>query len=576
MMPMAEQGATAKLSEDSRSWLEAAAAPGRNSLRFAALCQVLETVFTVVQWAALAWTAQGVLGRRAHHAWPELAVLLAGGLLAGVAAWGGARFQAAGRRRISYSIRQRLVAALLPTQERQGEPDAALAALATVELADDIADYHAQALPQRLSAAVSMAVIFLVTAAAQWPAAVILLVSSLLIPLNMRLAGIFAKEGADDGLATSTRLGAVVLDSFRGLRTLQSIGALARRRDDLADAAARLNATTMAIVRRAFISGSVMDVVITFSIAANATYVGLSLLGYVRLGAAPTLTLFSGLLVLLLCPMYFQPLRAMATAYHTKERALAAVPTVIALLSDAEAETVQEVGEQSALPVTGPVEVVLDDVTFGYPDSNQPVLHGVTVTMDRGRWTAIAGPSGVGKTTLLSLIAGARRPTTGTVRWMTAAGASPPHLGGCSWIGQQTVLLPASISDNILLGRPDASQAEVERAIVAAGLTDVVSRLPEGLDTVLGEGGTGLSTGEARRIAIARAFLNDADLWVLDEPTAHLDPDSEAQVIDALHHATQGRTVVVATHSAALARSADTVLVVADGTIQASPKAIAA
>jgi ATP-binding cassette, subfamily C, bacterial CydD len=571
-MPTAEQGDPG-LSGAARGWLEAAA-PGCAALRLAAACQALETVFTVVQWAALAWVAQGLLGRR-QPSWSELAVLFAGGLLAGGAAWSAARFQNAGRQRIAHAIRQRLVAGLLPSRQRRGEPDAATAARASVELTDDVADYHARTLPQRLSGPASMAVIFLVTAAVQWPAAVILLLATLLVPLNMRLAGLFAKEGADQRVADSTRLAAVVLDSFRGMRTLQNIGALPRRRDELAGAAADLNATTMAIVRRAFVSSAVMDVVITFSIAADATYVGLSLLGYVRLGAAPAMTLFSGLLVLLLCPMYFQPLRAMAASYHAQERALSAVPTIIALVAEAE-EAVPDVGERSTPPPAGPVAVVLDEITFRFPNSHQPVLDGVDMTVRPGRWTAIAGPSGVGKTTLLSLIAGVRRPTTGSVRWVTPTGASPPHLGGCAWIGQQTVLLPASISDNVHIGRPAASRAEVEHAVAAAGLADVVARLPEGLDTALGEGGSGLSTGEARRIAIARAFLSDAELWVLDEPTAHLDPDAEAHVIDALHNATHGRTVIVATHSAALARAADTVLSVADGTIHATREAVPA
>jgi ATP-binding cassette, subfamily C, bacterial CydD len=572
-MPTTEQG-VAHLSEGPRRWLRAAAAPGRTALRLAALCQVMETVFTVVQWAALAWIAQGVLGRRTHPTWLELGVLFAGGLLAAGAASSAARFQAAARQRIAHTIRQRLVAGLLPSRLRRGEPDAATAALASVELTDDVADYHARTLPQRLSAPASMAIIFLVTAAVQWPAAVILLLASLLVPLNMRLAGLFAREGADERVTATTRLAAVVLDSFRGMRTLQSIGALARRHDELAGAAGRLNAATMAIVRRVFISGSVMDVVITFSIAVNATYIGLSLLGYVRLDAAPTMTLFSGLLALLLCPMYFQPLRTMAANYHAQERALSAVPAIIALLG--EPETMPEVGERVAPPPTGAVAVVLEDITFRFPGSNEPVLGGVDVTMFPGRWTAIAGPSGAGKTTLLSLIAGVRQPTTGSVRWITPTGASPPHLGGCTWIGQQTVLLPASIGDNIRIGRPAASRAEVEHAVAAAGLADVVARLPEGLDTPLGEGGSGLSTGEARRIAIARAFLSDAGLWVLDEPTAHLDVDAEAQVIEALQNATRGRTVVVATHSAPLARSADTVLSIADGTIHATREAVPA
>jgi ATP-binding cassette subfamily C protein CydD len=558
---------------DPGGWLKSAAAPGRTFLRLAATCQALETVFTVVQWAALAWLAQGALALRAQLTWLTLGLLFGGGLLAAGTAWGAAKFEAAGRHRIAHAIRQRLVAAVLPAKQRRAEPDTATAALATVELTDDVADYHAQVLPQRLSGPPSMAVVFLVTAMVQWPAAGILLVSSLLIPLNMRLAGLFAKDGADERVAASTRLAAVVLDSFRGMRTLRGIGALARRRDQLAAAATDLDATTMTIVRRAFLSGSVMDVVVTFSIAANATYVGLSLLGYVRLGVAPTMTLSTGLLALLLCPMYFQPLRAMAAAYHTRERALSAVPTIIALL--AEAQAVPSI-DRSAPPSGGPVTVILDNIAFGFPHSHQPVLHGVDLTVRPGRWTAIAGPSGVGKTTLLSLIAGVRQPTTGTVRWVTTTGGAPPHLGGCAWIGQQTVLLPGTISDNIRIGRPPASLAEVEHAVAAAGLADLVARLPQGLDTPLGERGSGLSTGEARRIAIARAFLSDAELWVLDEPTAHLDPNTEARIIDALHNATQGRTVIVATHSAPLARSADILLSIADGTVNATRDAIPA
>ena len=453
------------------------------------------------------------------------------------------------------------MAGLLPAGQRHAEPDPATAALATVELTDDIADFHAQSTPQRLSAPVSMTLILGLTAMLQWPAAVILLLASLLIPLNMRLAGLFAKEGADAQAAAGARLAAVVLDSFRGMRTLRSIGALERRRSELARAAGELNATTIAVIRRASLSGAVMDVVITFSIAANATYIGLSLLGYVRIGAAPGMTLFRGLLALLICPMYFQPMRAMAAAFHSRERALSAVPAISGLL-------VEPSSNAERVPPTGePATVVLDNVSVHFPAADEPTLHGLNLTVQAGSWTAVAGPSGAGKTTLLSLIAGVRAPSQGTVRWLTPTGASAPWLGGCAWIGQQTVLLPGSIGDNIRIGRPDAGRAAIERAVAAAGLAEVVARLPLGLDTPLGEGGWGLSTGEARRIAIARAFLSDAGLWVLDEPTAHLDADTEAQIIVALRNATRGRTVIVATHSTALARSADRLFGLTDGTI---------
>jgi ATP-binding cassette subfamily C protein CydD len=555
-------------------WLEAAAAPGRGRLTLAAACQTLETVFTVLVWAALARVAAGLLVRSTPPRWSELAALLSGGLLAAGAAWGAARFQAEGRRRIGRAIRRRLVDSLLPSGQRRAEADASAAALASVELTDDVADYHAQPFPQRISAPASMAVIFLVTAVVLWPAAVILLLASLLIPPNMRLVGLVAKEGADERLVANTRLGAVVLDTFRGLRTLQSIGAVARRREEMAGAAASLNATTMAIVRRASLSGTVMEVVITFSIAVDATYIGLSLLGYVHVAFLPAVTLFNGLVALLLCPMYFQPIRAMAAAYHSRERALSAVPAIVGLLGgEEEGRAVPKLTTSSP---AGPIAVLLDGVAIRFRNSDQALLRGLDLTFESGRWTAIAGPSGSGKTTLLSLVAGVRQPTSGRVRWMTNNVVMPPHLGGCAWIGQQTVLLPGSISDNIRIGRPSAGQVEVERAVAAAGLSDVVARLPEGLDTTLGESGSGLSTGEARRIAIARAFLRNAELWILDEPTAHLDSHAEAQVLDALRIATRGRTVILATHSAAVARSADALLSITDRTIHAMVEAIPA
>jgi ATP-binding cassette subfamily C protein CydD len=464
------------------------------------------------------------------------------------------------------------VAGLLPTGWRRAETDAATAAMACVELADDVADHHAQVLPQRLSAGVSMAVVLGVTAVVQWPAAVMLLLASLLVPLNMRLAGLLATEGAEERVTATARLGAVVLESFRGMRTLRGIGALTRRRAELADAASALNVTTMGVVRRAFVSGAVMDVVVTFSIAADATYIGLSLLGYVHIGAAPRVTLFGGLLTLLLCPMYFQPVRALAAAYHSRERAAAAAPPLMRLLADPHAAphpAPQPSPHGSARSCT----VVLDDVTFRFPHGERSVLGHTNVTFAARRWTAVTGPSGAGKTTLLSLIAGALEPSTGTVRWETGAGCAQPHLGACAWIGQQTVLLPGSLADNIRIARPSASPADIERAIAAAGLAGVVARLPHGLDSRLGEGGWGLSTGEARRIAIARAFLRDAGLWILDEPTAHLDPDAEARVVDALRTVTRGRTVVVATHSPTVARCADTVVTLADGTLRTAREA---
>jgi ATP-binding cassette subfamily C protein CydD len=210
-----------------RTWLRDAAAPGRMPLRLAGAAQALETLFTVGVWAALAWLAQSALAHRAHPTALQLALLLANGLLAGAAVWSAAHFQAAGRRSIGSSIRQQLVDALLPGRLRQAEPDAATAATAAVELADEVADYHAQVLPQRLSAPASMATVFLATAVVQWPAGLILLAATLLIPLNMRLAGLFAQVIAALHEATRGRTVVVATHSAALMRAADAVLALA-------------------------------------------------------------------------------------------------------------------------------------------------------------------------------------------------------------------------------------------------------------------------------------------------------------------------------------------------------------
>ncbi|WP_433475033.1 ABC transporter ATP-binding protein/permease [Spirillospora sp. CA-142024] len=542
------------------AWLAVFAAPARRWFGLSGALLTLETVFTIARWGGLAWTAQGVL----HHSAPQDAqgVLLfaSAGAAAPTAGWASGRFRRRGAREVAGNIRQRLAAALLPATRRGHDIGPAEAGLAMVDLADDLAGYHAEIAPLRRSAPLSMLAVLAIVTVLHWPAAIILILTSALIPINMRLAGLFARHGADRQWAATRRLNAVVLDSFRGLPTLRELGAAGRRGRTLTEAAEELNAATMSVLRRAFISGMIMDVVITFSIAVNATYIGLSLLGYVRLPHAPGLSLFSGLLILLVCPLYFAPIRALAAAFHQRERAAAAAEAVGDLVED----TPSGEATRAARPrLGGPPGVSLSAVRFRYAGTDHDTIEA-DLTIAPGSRTAITGPSGAGKSTLLSLIAGMRPPSAGEIRWQTASGRQAPVLGEAAWIGQRTVLLDATVRDNIRLGRPDATERQIQQAADAAGLRSVIDRLPDGLGTRLGEGGRGVSTGEARRIAIARALLRGARLWLLDEPTAHLDTDSEHDVIEALLRAAHGCTVVFATHSFALAAAADTVLVIDD------------
>ncbi|WP_105967814.1 ABC transporter ATP-binding protein/permease [Streptomyces geranii] len=544
-------------------WLAACAAPGRRWFRSAGTLRTLETLFTIARWGALAWTAQAVLDRAgAHETW-GLAAFAGTSALAVGAGWTAGTLTERGARAVATGLRQRLTGALLPTAGRISETGPAEAAWAMVDLADDVADFHARTEPLRRSAPLSMVAVLAATAAVHWPAAIVLVLTTALLPLNMRLAGLFAQHGADRQSAATRHLNAVVLDSFRGLRTLRELGAVGRRGRTLSTAAEQLNKATTSVLRRAFLSGMIMDVVITFSIAVNATYVGLSLLGYVQVPHAPGLDLCTGLLVLLVCPMYFAPMRARAAAFHQRERATVAAGVIRGIVDDTPAETVPAARPQSA----DPVGVSLTAVRFRYGGADHDTI-SADAHFAPGTWTAITGASGSGKSTLLSLMAGLRRPSAGSVRWQTPSVRRAPALGGCVWVGQRTVLLDATVRDNIRLGRPAATERQIRRAVDAAGLSAVVARLPEGLDTRLGEGGRGVSTGEARRIAIARAFLRGARLWLLDEPTAHLDADSEREVVEALRRATDGCTVVIATHSFALAAAADAVLTIDDGVLR--------
>ncbi|WP_405863708.1 ABC transporter ATP-binding protein/permease [Streptomyces sp. NBC_00005] len=543
------------------AWLTAMAVPGRRWFSLSGAFLTLETVFTIARWGALAWLAQGLLEHRGtSRETVGLAVFVIAGVLALTAEWFAGRLRERGARAVADRARQQLAGALLPPAGRTSDTGPAEAALAMVDLVDDVADYHAQVAPLGRSAPLSMVAVLAVTAVLHWPAAIVLLLTTALMPLNLRLAGLFAQHGADQQLAATQQLNAIVLDSFRGMRTLRELGAVGRRGRTLTAAAERLNKATMSVLRRSFLSGMIMDVVITFSIAVNATYIGLSLLGYVQVPQAPKLTLFTGLLVLLVCPMYFTPMRTRASAFHQRERAETAAGAILAIVEDTPAEAARPA---LTLP-TEPVGVSLDSVRFRYNGADQDTI-SADVEFAPGTWTAVTGASGAGKSTLLSLIAGLRLPSAGQVRWETSSGRQAPALGACAWVGQQTVLLDATVRDNIRLGRPDATEQQIRQAVEAAGLRAVIEGLPEGLNTRLGEGGWGVSTGEARRIAIARAFLRGARLWLLDEPTAHLDSDSEREVVEALRRATDGCTVIIATHSFPLAAAAHGVLALEDG-----------
>jgi ATP-binding cassette, subfamily C, bacterial CydD len=256
------------------------------------------------------------------------------------------------------------------------------------------------------------------------------------------------------------------------------------------------------------------------------------------------------LFVLLLVPEFFAPLRAFAAAYQDRLHATGAAEALLDLPPAPEPQPQREIRTVAARGVA----VAFEDVHLTWDAARGPALKGLSFRVPAGETVVLVGPSGAGKSTVIEILLGFVRPNQGrvTINGADIADLVPQALARLTaWIGQRPVLFSATIRDNIHFARPEATSDEVEAAARNASVDEFTATLPDGLDTKVGEGGYGLSGGQAQRVAIARAFLKNAPLLLLDEPTAHLDPATEAEVLDSLRRLALGRTVILASHSAA-------------------------
>jgi ATP-binding cassette subfamily C protein CydD len=388
----------------------------------------------------------------------------------------------------------------------------------------------------------------LVALAALWAdplAAVVLVLAGLLVPVAMATAGIGAAAASRGQFLALTRLQARFLDRVRGIATIVLAGRAEDEARALAIAAADLGARTMRVLRVAFLSSAALDLAMVAALALLAVHYGIAL----RAGTLtrPDLALFA----LLLVPEFFAPLRGFAAAYQDHLHATGAAEALIdlpPLPSPAPPQAIHTVA-------TAGVTVAFEDVHLTWDKARGPALDGLSFRVAAGQTLVLAGPSGAGKSTVIEILLGFVRPDSGrvTINGTDMSDLLPAALNRLTaWIGQRPVLFTGSIRENILFARPDATEAALAAAVRAAHVDAFANTLPDGLDTKVGEGGYGLSGGQAQRVAIARAFLKDAPLLLLDEPTAYLDPAAESEVLDGLQRLAIGRTVVLASHSAAM------------------------
>lgn len=429
--------------------------------------------------------------------------------------------------------------------------------------------YFARYLPQVVLAMVVPLLVIAWVAVVDLESALIMLLTLPLVPVFMWLVGCYTEQRTRERWHALQQLSTHFLDVVRGLPTLRAFGRAEEEAGRIERVSDRYRATTMQTLRLSFLSGSVLELAATLGVALVAVAAGLRLVG-------GSLGLQAGLTVLILAPELYLPFRRLGAEYHASADGLAVAERMFALLDAPDAAVS---GGSWPAPTPREVPVRLTKVSFAYPARPVPVLDHLDLELAPGETVALVGESGAGKSTVAALLLGFLQPSSGRVT-VGRADLSSCDLeqwrGLVAWIPQHPTLFRATVADNVRLGDPRASDRRVREACALAGADDLIRSLPNGYDTLVGDGQHIVSPGERRRIAIARAFLRDAALVILDEPTADLDPRGVEIVSDAIQRLQIDRTVLLIAHRREVVAHADRVARLADGRIAAQQERSAA
>ncbi|MBB1506889.1 thiol reductant ABC exporter subunit CydD [Pseudoalteromonas sp. SG41-1] len=494
--------------------------------------------------------------------WPLAALILGRGILLGFSQ----RISAQAALKIKTAMRHTLLDKLTLLGPSYIEQQGHGATLNTLHNGvEALHDYYANYLPSVAYSALIPLAILMVIFPTDWKAGLIFLFTAPLIPFFMILVGHKAEQLNQQRWQQLAVLGNYFFDRLQGLTQLKLFNATTRELKQIAKISDDFRHATLNVLKIAFLSSFALEFLATISVALVAVIIGFRLF-------FGTLDFSTGFVVLLLAPEFYLPLRQLGSHYHARLEGISAAADMLKILNEPlpakDLENIQP-NTQNSLNLPSIEQLNIDNLNFHYPQSNEGV-NNINLTFAGTGLYAIVGQSGAGKSTLLDCLLGFHPQVIGAVtvnQQQLAASHIKQWQQHIAWIPQQPTLLFNSIKANLLLAKPDATLTQLETAAEQAGALEFINQLPEGFDTQIGEQGEGLSGGQKQRIALARAFLKQAPILILDEPTAHLDSQTEQQVQAAINHYAQQHLVVVIAHRLNTIAQAKQVIVMKDGAV---------
>ncbi|WP_108651775.1 heme ABC transporter permease/ATP-binding protein CydD [Dongshaea marina] len=445
----------------------------------------------------------------------------------------------------------------------QGKPAGSWSSM-LLEQIEEMHEFFAKYIPQTKIAMYLPLIILVAVFPINWASGLLLLITAPLIPIFMILIGMGAADANRKNFQALSRLSAHFLDRLKGFRTLKLFNRGQAERREIEEASEHFRHRTMAVLRLAFLNSAVLEFFASVSIALVAVYFGFNYLGFYHYGSyGATVSLLTGLFVLFLAPEYFLPLRELGSQYHAKAQAIGAAETIYDFLH---LESKQPPCGKNALKESNTIEITASDLEV--LSAEGVTLAGpVSFEVKAGQQVAVVGRSGAGKSSLINCLLGFT-PYRGslTINGQELKTLDPESLRlQLGWLGQNPQLFSGSVADNLRLGNPELTQEQLWQALEETQAREFVEQKPRQLDFPVGEGGHGLSVGQAQRLALARMLLKPSCLLLLDEPTASLDRTNEQQITQALQRHSKGRTIIMVTHRIEQLQQQDKILVLSQG-----------